>query len=148
MAYVPTTVMNLFLSLQSPGQRLVDAGEIEQAFQMLFGVSGVEPALTAPGPAPDGGFIYTTGDGPSFMSLPPAIQGMQLTVVNNNADGSDLTMTASTANAANGGQPDGIGYGLDPNATVSAGTMSVFLCTELGQWITYGYSQTSIPAPP
>jgi hypothetical protein len=129
MSQPPTTMLGQLLSLQEPGKRLVDAGELYEVFKQMCGADyGVTGGTAAPGPTM-GSFI-TEVTGGSDMCLPPALPGSQRMLVNVGTGA--VTVNTVTNNNANGGKPDLI----DGAATVSVAsdTVTLFICYAPGTW--------------
>ena len=130
MSQFPTSVMDQLLSLQEPGKRLVDAGELYEAFSLIFGAqSGIAAGTLAPGPLLTQAINQIVSG--TFVQLPAAIAGLRITVVNNS--GSVIAVSATRINPANGGQADLING--SPSDVNQSGTIAQYLCYALGNWI-------------
>lgn len=127
---MPTSVMDMLHSLQEPGKRLVDAGELYEAFSLIFGAqSGIAAAGVAPGPVLTQAINQVVSG--TFVLLPSAIAGLRITVVN--STGSILAISASRSNPANGGAADLING--SPSDVQQSGAIAQYLCYALGQWM-------------
>lgn len=130
MSQYPVSVMDKLLSLQETGKRLVDAGELYEAFDAIFGAqSGITAAGVAPGPVLTSAINQITAG--TFVTLPSAIAGLRVTVVN--STGSILAISATKVNPANGGLPDQING--SPSDVQQSGAIAQYLCYALGQWL-------------
>lgn len=130
MSQYPVSVMDKLLSLQETGKRLVDAGELYEAFDAIFGAqSGIVGGSVAPGPLLTSAINQVTSG--TFVQLPSAIAGLRVTVVNSTA--SILAISATRVNPANGGQADLING--SPSDVQQSGAIAQYLCYALGQWI-------------
>lgn len=130
MSQFPVSVMDKLLSLQEAGKRLVDAGELYEAFDAIFGAqSGIVAGSVAPGPLLTSAINQVVSG--TFVQLPSAIAGLRVTVVNNT--GSILAVSATRINPANGGQADLING--SPSDVNQSGTIAQYLCYALGNWI-------------
>jgi hypothetical protein len=126
----PKSVMSLLPSLQEPGKRLVDAGELFQAFSFLFSThSGIVGGAAAPGPMMNAAINEVVSG--TDVSLPPAIAGRQITILNSGTG--TLTVNAAAFNPATGDH-DHIGTGGAMSATQPTGTSAVYICYALGLW--------------
>lgn len=130
MSQFPTSVMDQLLSLQETGKRLVDAGELYEAFSLIFGAqAGIAAGTIAPGPLLTQAINQVVSG--TFVQLPAAIAGLRVTVVNNT--GSILAVSAARINPANGGAADLING--SPSDVNQSGTIAQYLCYALGNWI-------------
>ena len=134
----PSSMMDMLLSLQEAGKRLVDAGELYNAFQALFGAdTNVVGAAAAPGPVLSTFFNLVTSG--AEVTLPPAIPGKQVQVLVGPTAGADVTVNTTQSNPANGGAADQIAaVGAWANVapvTVAQGAPTLFVCYELGHWL-------------
>lgn len=130
MSQFPTSVMDQLLSLQETGKRLVDAGELYEAFSLIFGAqAGIAAGTVAPGPLLTQAINQVVSG--TFVQLPAAIAGLRVTVVNNT--GSILAVSAARINPANGGAADLING--SPSDVNQSGTIAQYLCYALGNWI-------------
>jgi hypothetical protein len=113
----PKSWMGLLPSLQTPGFRLVDAGELYQFLNGIFGVHTTNnAAATSPILLP-AGINVVAAAGATGVQLPPAnLPGQIMTVVNNTAAVLDV-----------------VGQGLTA-ATIAAGGNQQYLCTAIGTW--------------
>ena len=111
----PRSLMGLLLSLQEPGKRLIDAGELYQFLNALYGVTTVNsPAATASIPLTTG--IGVVIDAPAGVTLPPpTLPGQIVTVVNTGTAAVDVTGTGSPVSLA-------------------AAASAQYLCTAIGTW--------------
>lgn len=130
MSQFPTSVMDKLLSLQETGKRLIDAGELYEAFSLIFGAqSGITAGSVAPGPLLTQAINQITAG--TFVQLPAAIAGLRVTVVN--STGSILAISAARINPANGGAADQING--SPSDVQQSGAIAQYLCYALGQWM-------------
>lgn len=129
----PPSVMDKLLSLQETGKRLVDAGELYEAFQSIFGCqSGITAGATAYGTLLTQAINEVVSG--TFIQLPSAIMGLRVTVVNNSTG--TLYVSAQPMNPANGGQPDMIDGAIAVGQ--AADEASVYICYSLGNWTQVG----------
>ena len=114
----PKSLMGLLPSLQTPGFRLVDAGELYQFLNALFALYTInQPTATASVPLLGGINVITAA--PQGVTLPPAtLPGQIVTVVN-----------PSTTAAV-----DVTGQGLT-GATVAEGSTVQYVCSAIGTWV-------------
>jgi len=119
-------MMDLAPSLQTPGFRLVDAGELYVLLNNIFGIiNGLAGVGTTQGAAPllkpgVTSFVPTAGN--TGVLLPPGIPGQEITVINGGAvagviygnGGDQIIPLASTTPAA--------------TEAIAAGTSAVLVC--------------------
>jgi len=119
----PKSLMGLLPSLQSPGFRLVDAGELYQFLNSLYGVHDInQPTATASVPLVGG--INVVVAAPQGVTLPPpTLPGSIVTVTN--------PSTTAPVNVA------GTGLADSPVAIAATGSAQ-FLCTAAGTWVLLG----------
>lgn len=134
----PTSLLGTLLSLQETGKRLVDAGELYDAFKWIFGCkSGITLPTVAPARVAFSNGINQIISG-TFCLLPAALPGMRILVINQ-ATGT-LAVSAQAANPANNMQPDLING--SSTATQATGTTAQYISYAVGQWL-----QLTAPLP-
>ena len=134
-----TSVMDLFPSLQEPGKRLVDAGELYEAFSMLFSTqSGIAAGAVAPGALMSAAFNQVISG--SEVQLPMAIAGRSVGVFAATA----LTVNCQPSNAGNNGLADLVDGAA--TAAQAAGTFARYICYSVGAWSQV--APAAAPAPP
>lgn len=132
MSY-PVSLMEKLLSLQEDGKRLVDAGELREAFNSIFGCNGsVAAGTTALGPILTEAINNVISG--TFLQLPAAIMGTRVTVIANST--ANLFISAAPINPANGGAADQVNGAS--NVMQATGEASVYVCYQLGQWVQIG----------
>src|SRR5215467_11089412 len=130
----PTTLLDLAPSLQTPGFRLVDAGELFQLFTNLLGfriVPTAGGATLASGVAlgPGLNFIETA------VVLPPAtVLGQVVSVVNNDPAFNSLAVFGSEGDfiVQNSENTDSA---TADNIYVGCGVVAKFTCVKQGYWL-------------
>jgi hypothetical protein len=131
----PADMMGLLLSLSEPGKRLVDAGELKEAFEAIFGANtNVIGGAAAPGPTLQTYFSLVTSG--TDVSLPPAIPGRQMLVLARNGA---VTVNAAISNPANGGVADDIvvtgAWTGAASESIDEGAPTLYVCYALGHWL-------------
>lgn len=131
-----SSVMAGFTSLQQPGYRLVDAGELQQMASLNFSVAGGIVGAAAPGPLLTAHINAVTGGGAaSNVMLPPAIPGNYLFVVNTQTTATfTVIVNGNTFNPLTGAADLVAGAA---NATLAINSSAMFVCYTAGRWVQY-----------
>ena len=133
----PKSMIGLVPSL-SPGKRIVDAGELLDAFQSLFGSNtSVVGTTTPPGPTLNAFMNFIIGG--VNVSLPPAIPGRMLFCLAGPDTGSGIAINPARANLSNGSAADqviDVGSWTPVSPVLQAnGAPTLYICYQLGFWI-------------
>jgi hypothetical protein len=130
-------MIGLVQSLQ-PGRRIVDAGELLDGFQALFGSNtAIIATAAAPGPVLNAfmNFVNNTGN----VTLPPAIPGRMLFCLAGPNSGTGITINPTRANLSNNSAADqviDVGSWAPVSPVVQAnGAPILYICYLLGFWI-------------
>jgi len=128
----PKTILGLMPSLQTPGFRLVDAGELAALLQYMFSArSGIKANGTTQAAATllsAGVNEITDTTGGTAVKLPNALPGGQVTVVNDTS--ASLTIFPSGTDKI----IDNTGLTLDASVPMSTATSSIFVSVRPGVW--------------
>ena len=130
-------VTDLFPSFSPPGFRLVDAGELKQQAELLFGVAagltalaggGQSGATLLTGAINEVSTVATTSDS---VMLPPGVPGRQVVAINNGANTMQVYGQLTETIAANNATTQAASTTGVAQATTTVG---IYFCFSTGKW--------------
>lgn len=126
------TMLDLAPSLQEPGKRLLDAGELKLLFSSLFDVimnvtaTGTDQASALP---VTGGFVWVTGGDGAGVSLSPGALGQQIRIFADVPGGITVYPPVPGSIMSDNQNSPGVA-----SASIGGGLCGTFVCLGPGMW--------------